>query len=161
MISSNTNVLKVKLVNKLAKLPVRGSEYSAGYDIYLPSNEDDKHEIAVPCSTSRINDSLLVEVYDMGIQIEPPKGYWYMLVLRSSMIKSGYTLANNVGIIDEDYRGNIKVALTNSTLKSTLIAGTRIAQLIPMQTINHTVVECSELKESDRGSGCFGSTGKK
>ncbi len=52
-----------------------------------------------------------VEFYDTGISVEPPYGYYFDLVGRSSISKSGYILANNMGIIDRTYRGNIIVPL--------------------------------------------------
>lgn len=75
--------------------------------------------------------------------------------------KYGLAPANCVGIVDSDYRGDIKVALHNYSDKNQVIdVGERIAQLVIQPISLCTPVEVDELDETERGSAGFGSTGK-
>ena len=85
-----------------------------------------------------------------------------MVYARSGLaIKHGIGLLNSVGVIDSDYRGEIKVGLINQFDKDYEIQpNERIAQLI-IQPISHPeIIECDTLGDTQRGSGGFGSTGK-
>lgn len=131
-------------------------------------------ENAVPLQKSRISDSGIdvtiidvvkefgnTKLYGTGIKVSPPYGYYFDLVPRSSIIKTGYMLANSVGIIDRTYRGEIMVALTkiDETMPDIELPS-RIAQLI-LRPIEHVkLVEVESLDDTNRGSGGFGSTGK-
>ena len=102
-----------------------------------------------------------VELYDTGIAVKPPSGYYFDLVPRSSIIKSGYILANSVGIIDADYRGSIKVPLIKiDDTKPNLETPIRLVQLIPRKIEHFEVLEVQELDDTVRGSNGFGSSGK-
>ncbi len=104
-----------------------------------------------------------IELYDTGIKIKPAYGYYFDLVPRSSIIKSGYMLANSIGIIDRTYLGNIMVPLVKIDKNAPdLILPNRLVQLIPRQIIhfNFNEVENIESEESARGDGGFGSTNK-
>jgi dUTP pyrophosphatase len=101
-----------------------------------------------------------VYYYDTGIVVEPPQGHYFEIYARSSLCKSGHMLANNVGIIDANYRGNLIVALVKVQPDAAdLELPARIAQLIPRQLIHFEAEEAESLTETVRGSGCFGSTG--
>ena len=105
-----------------------------------------------------------VELYDTGIKIKPSFGYYFDIVPRSSIIKSGYMLANSVGIIDRTYLGNIMVALIKIDKSAPdLTLPNKIVQLIPRHIIHVDFEEVKEeqLGETDRGDGGFGSTNKK
>ena len=76
-------------------------------------------------------------------------------------IKHGIGLLNSVGVVDSDYRGEIKVPLINhSSEKFTVTNGMKIAQMIMTPVILPDIAEVDELDETERGSGGFGSTGK-
>jgi deoxyuridine 5'-triphosphate nucleotidohydrolase len=102
-----------------------------------------------------------VILYDTGVVVQPPYGYYFEVVPRSSLSKSGFTLANSIGIIDPGYRGTIKVALKkNSTSTPDLDLPFRAVQLIlRKQTLSRSVYSKSDLSESSRSTGGFGSTG--
>ena len=89
-----------------------------------------------------------------------PKGYVGLIYARSSLgTKKGLAPANKVGVIDADYRGEIKVVLYNQSSSEQIISpNERIAQIVitPFMQVNFTEVE--ELDETERGQGGFGST---
>lgn len=145
----NGNELKVLKLNELAILPTRGSDYSAGLDLY---SVDDKVVIN-PGETKFIG---------TGLAMEPPAGTFIAIVARSGLsTKQGLAPANKFGVVDEDYRGEVKVALYNqSSEPRTINYGDRIAQAIVMPYILCDVSEVTELSDSDRGENGFGSTGK-
>lgn len=96
-----------------------------------------------------------------GFCLGLPKGYEAQIRARSGLsTKHGITLINAIGTIDEDYRGEIKVALVNLSLDSwTLKRGERIAQMIIAPYIQGEFIETETLEETSRGAGGFGSTG--
>lgn len=98
-----------------------------------------------------------------GLAIALPSADYVALVFaRSGLgIKQGVCLANGVGVIDSDYRGEIGVGLVNlGDNPYTVRPGDRIAQLMVTPVVRPTVVPVSELDETDRGAGGFGSTGR-
>ena len=98
--------------------------------------------------------------FDTGIAVEPPEGYYFELVGRSSISKSGYMLANNIGIIDDSYRGSILVALVKINPSAPdLELPCRLVQLIPRQLVLMEPKEVDELSDTIRGTGGFGSSG--
>ena len=105
-----------------------------------------------------------VEFYDTGIRIKPNFGYYFTLVPRSSISKTGYMLANSIGIIDRTYLGNIIVALRKIDKNAEdLVLPSRLVQIIP----NHIVhlqfkqVDDIDISGTERGDGGFGSSNKK
>ncbi len=118
-----------------------------GYDLYL---------------IEKIKEENGVIMYDTGIAVSPPEGYYFEVVGRSSISKSGYMMAKNIGIIDESYRGSIKVALikVNPNAKE-LELPIRLVQLIPRQLILMNGIQVETLDETTRGEGGFGSSGTK
>ena len=98
-----------------------------------------------------------------GIAIALPSAEYVALVLaRSGLgIKHGITLSNGVGVIDSDYRGEIRVGLTNlSDIPYTVQPGDRIAQLAIVPVVQAQLELVQELDETERGAGGFGSTGR-
>lgn len=98
-----------------------------------------------------------------GIAIALPSADYVALVFaRSGLgIKQGVCLSNGVGVIDSDYRGEIGVGLVNLGQSAyTVRPGDRIAQLMVTPVVQPTVVQVSELDDTDRGAGGFGSTGR-
>jgi dUTP pyrophosphatase len=101
-----------------------------------------------------------VQFFDTGIAVRPPLGYYFEVVGRSSISKSGYTLANNIGVIDPNYRGSIRVALfKHNPDMPQLPTPNRLVQLIPRAFHHFEPKEVDNLNETDRGDGGFGSTG--
>jgi dUTPase len=99
-----------------------------------------------------------IEFYDTGISIEPPKNMYFDLVGRSSISKTGYMLANNIGIIDQSYRGNIIVPLIKIDSQfPNLELPVRLVQIIP-RSIEHLIPIESFLSDSNRNDKGFGST---
>lgn len=152
IVSVDTNAtLKIKRVTDTAILPTRGSKYAAGIDLYA--------DIHVPFITIAPHQT---KVIGSGVACEFPEGYWGMVVPRSSIgIKRGLSLANNSGVIDYDYRGEIKLAFVNHTEHDVILErGERVAQMILLPYFLYDVVEVGELSETERGEGGIGSTGK-
>lgn len=139
---------QVKRLDDRAKDWTRGSKESACWDLY--ALEDVKFEP---------NEIKLVRT---GWAIEPPKGFRANIYTRSSTpIKKGFMLANSVGVIDNDYRGELFVQLINvSETYNQVNAGERLAQLefVPYHKMQVVVVD--ELGDTERGEGGIGSTGQ-
>ena len=144
-------IIKFKRLNDLAKIPTRGSERSAGYDLYAATDYD----IHIPPhATVKIG---------TGLVITPPHGYFGAIFARSGIAtKRGLRPSNCVGVCDEDYAGEYIVPVHNdsSTMK-TVQAGERIAQLIILPYQDLCFVEVDEVEDTDRGIGGFRSTGNK
>ena len=96
-----------------------------------------------------------------GFAIEIPPGYEVQVRPRSGLaLKHGITCLNTPGTIDSDYRGEVKVILANLGQDTFAVRrGERIAQLVPAPVLRATFEEVSQLSDSERGSGGFGSTG--
>lgn len=102
-------------------------------------------------------------VLPTGIAVALPSPEYVALVFaRSGLgIKHGITLSNGVGVIDSDYRGEIKVGLTNlSDVPYSVQPGDRIAQLAVMPVVRAELECAQDLDETARGTGGLGSTGK-
>ena len=103
--------IKIKKLNDFAKMPTRGSEYAAGYDLYAAT---DDNIIIMPHSTVKIS---------TGLSFEIPEQTFVAIFARSGIAtKRGLRPANCVGVIDSDYRGPIVVALHNDTNETMEIA---------------------------------------
>ncbi len=103
------------------------------------------------------------KVVPTGISVALPSNEYVALVyVRSSLgFKYGITLSNSVGVIDSDYRGEIKVSLVNLSDKDFVInPGDRIAQLVVTPVVVPNIQVVNKLDETKRGDGGFGSTGK-
>ena len=145
-------VLKIKKVQENAVIQKRATEGSAGLDICAC--------IDAPLTLSG-GDTALIPT---GLAIELPSSqYGAFVFARSGLsIKHGIGLLNAVGVIDSDYRGEIKVGVINQIKEPyTIEPGERIAQLVIMPVATLPVEEAQTLGESERGAGGFGSTGTK
>ena len=98
-----------------------------------------------------------------GIAVEIPSGYYAAIYARSGIAsKRNLRPANCVGVIDSDYRGEIKVPLFNDSNENQIIENKeRVAQMVIMPYLNVTFNEVENLSESNRDKGGFGSTGTK
>jgi len=101
-------------------------------------------------------------VISTGLKVEIPRGYVMLIYSRSGHgFKSDVRLANCVGVIDSDYRGEIKVKLTNDGNSIfNVAAGDRIAQFMLVSVPRFEFESAENLSLTDRGEGGFGSTGK-
>ena len=97
-----------------------------------------------------------------GFAIAIPPGYEVQVRPRSGLaLKHGITCLNTPGTIDEDYRGEVKVILANLGNEPFAVKrGERIAQLVPAPVLKASFREVTELGETTRGTGGFGSTGQ-
>ena len=141
--------MNIKLLSDKAKIPTRGSEYAAGWDLYAAEST-----IIPPHTTAKISTDIAIEI---------PEHWWGGVFARSGLAtKQGLRPANCVGVIDSDYRGPIIVALHNDSDETRFVSGgDRNAQFIflPMCYIHDwTVVD--ELSDTERGDGGFGHSGK-
>ena len=143
--------VKIKLMRENAVLPEYKTEGAAALD--LTSCAD------APV-TIRPGERILIPT-GIAISISSPY-YVALLCARSGLAsKAGIALANGVGVIDSDYRGEIFAAMiNNSDAEYTIQPGERIAQLMfmPIERAAFTLTDC--LDETERGAGGFGSTGK-
>lgn len=100
-----------------------------------------------------------LEYYTTNIKIKPPFGWYYDLVPRSSMPKTGYILANSVGIIDRTYTGPVIAVLIKSDKNSPdLQLPAKIVQLVLRPAVYSEIVEVDNIEDTNRNSGGFGST---
>ena len=143
--------IKVKRLKEGAVMPTRGTEYAAGSDLYACI---DSPIVIAPHETVMIGTGLAMEI---------PAGYAGLIYARSGLAsKKGLAPANKVGVIDADYRGEVMVALHNhSNASVTIDPQERIAQLVITPYLTAHFEETSELSETVRGAGGFGSTGTK
>ena len=143
--------LKVKKLDENAKLPSYGSEYAAAADLFCLTDDDEI--LIAPEMTVFIH---------TGIAMEIPEGYVGLIYARSGLgTKQGLAPANKVGVIDSDYRGEIIVALHNHSGEDRRIYnGDRIAQIIITPYVHADFEEVTELSDTTRGAGGFGSTGQ-
>jgi dUTP pyrophosphatase len=97
-----------------------------------------------------------------GIAIEIPMNHVGLVAIRSSVGKAGVALANSVGVIDSDYRGEIKLCLTYTAGSGGhyIRKGQAVAQIVIMPVLQVELVEVDALSTTERGDGGFGSTGK-
>lgn len=137
--------LRVKLLHPYAKMPTK-AYCSAGYDLYSP------REISILPG--------LRTLVALGIATEMPHGYFGKIFGRSGLAsKQGISVLG--GVIDNDYRGEWKVVLLNTSNKELFTgAGSRIAQVVFMPYGHFQVNEVDELQGSERGDAGFGSTGR-
>lgn len=146
--------IKVKKLHHDAKIPQYASPGAACFDLHALTN---------PEHPSMVNPGTPA-TFRTGLSVEIPAGCAMFIFSRSGHgFKNDVRLANCVGIIDSDYRGEIQVKLTNDNsdgCSMTVNNGDRIAQamIVPVQTI--AFIEADDLSETERGAGGFGSTGQ-
>jgi dUTP pyrophosphatase len=130
-----------------AVFPTKGTALSVGYDLTAFS-------VAKQISAK-------TALYDTGLIVQPPPGYYTEILPRSSLSKTGYMLSNSVGIIDPDYRGRLLIALTkvDESAPDLELPFTK-CQLILRRAEFYNVRETSSLDDTERGTGGFGSTDK-
>lgn len=143
--------LQVKKLDPNAKIPTYGTAYSAGADLCVCLEQP---VVIQPGRT---------EFLPTGLSIAVPNGYAGLIFARSGLsTKRGVAPANKVGVIDADYRGPVMVALHNhGDIPQTVEPGDRIAQLVVVPVLAPEMELVEELDATERGTGGFGSTGRK
>ena len=142
--------INVKKLNPNAKLPVYGSQYAAGADLFACEEQ--------PVSSAAGQTAFL----HTGIAVELPEGTVGLVYARSGLAcKQDLAPANKVGVVDCDYRGEIMVALHNHGNQTRIVnGGDRIAQFVVAPYLPAEFEQAEELSQTVRGAGGFGSTGK-
>lgn len=136
-----------------AIVPTFGSDGAAGADLYARIDNERHMQAIYPNST---------QVISTGICMEIPENYVGLVFSRSGLAtKQGLSLANCVGVIDSDYRGEIKIALHNHSDSIRKVKhGERVAQIVLVPFLKPTFYEQDSLSDTTRGEGGFGSTGQ-
>lgn len=147
----NENKAPIMRVYTDGQAPTRGTEKSAGLDLY--NNGD-----------TVIMHRGVWRAVETKTHVEIPDGYFGMVVPRSGLGMKGITLVNGTGIIDSDYRGEIGIKLQNTGTETVVIeSGDRVAQLIILPYLHvdlERVPSVEVLTDTKRGRGGFGSTGR-
>lgn len=165
-------VLKVKRLHPDAKLPTQANPNDAGFDVYAIDDGTIK--------LTRVNQgkfALAYVQYKTGLSIEPPEGYHVELFPRSSITKQDVVLANSIGLVDQDYRGEVIFRFKVCIFRNFIIdertdsatslhkylniykAGDRIGQFVLRKTYHYEIQEVDNLSNTIRGKGGFGSSG--
>lgn len=142
--------VKFKKIHASAKLPVKGSLHAACYDVYADSITFDGDKVKV----------------GLGFKTEIPVGYKGIIVPRSNLTKYSWVLNNSFGVIDADYRGEWMSIFTPIQIGSIVPdfpygVGDRVAQIYFEKVLDIDFEEVTELSDTQRGEGGFGSTGVK
>ena len=141
--------IKVKKLTDTAIVPTKSRKTDAGYDLYA-----DEDVAIYPEDTKLIS---------TGIAFATPDGYAGLIWDRSGLGSKG--IHRHAGVVDSSYRGEVKVALSNSRSSHEdniyfINRGDRIAQILFQKVPHFDLVETEELDDTDRGSSGFGSSGK-
>ena len=151
---SDTKV-RIQRLTETATMPLRGSQNAAGYDLFAAE------EVRVPGCTLRPHDNVHVgnAVVPTGLAFEIPHGFYGRVVERSGLAFRQHLHCGS-GVIDSDYRGEVRVLVYNFSDQAFVIErGMRFAQIIFERIGEFEIEDCAELAETQRGSGGFGSTG--
>ncbi|MCL0041991.1 dUTP diphosphatase [Peptococcaceae bacterium] len=141
-------IIKVKKLHPNAKIPQKATDGSAGFDLHCI--EEKTVNSGEHCTLST------------GLAFEIPQNYVMLIYARSGYAKKyGITLSNAVGVIDSDYRGEVKILIHNTgKTKVTFKPNDRVAQAIIHKLPDIEIIECDELSKTDRDTKGFGSTGR-
>lgn len=143
--------VKYKALDPRAKVPAYATSGAAAADLHAVLDE--------PLTVQPMQRILV----PTGLAIELPSAQTVALVYARSglSIKHGLCMANGVGVIDSDYRGELRVPMINlGTEAYTIQPGERVAQLCIAPVFTAAFVPADTLGDTDRGEGGFGSTGK-
>ncbi len=135
--------VKIKKLHELVEIPTYAQPGDAGLDL-----------TAVDITTDEYGNAVI----HTGLAVEIPEGYVGLVFPRSSISKYDMHLRNSVGVIDSGYRGEIIVKFGYKPEGTLYKMGDKIAQLIILPYPQITFEEVTELSETERGEGGFGST---
>lgn len=142
------NQLRVEITSNTARPPIRATTASAGLDLSLAADVTLRNQT--------------ITVVELPYKVAIPNGYVGLLALRSSLGARGIAIPNSVGVIDSDYRGNLKLPLSllHDSGPTLLRAGERVAQLVLLPVALPMPVEATvAADETQRGGRGLGSTG--
>jgi dUTP pyrophosphatase len=140
-------IVKFRPTKTYTKLPTKGSKGAAAFDCYIPEN----YPALNPGE---------IRIVNLGFQVEVPIEYELQVRARSGLASKGIMVANGVGCVDSDYRGDVGVILWNASgAIQPLNQGDRICQLKLSYAPNIVWEMVDVVEETERGSGGFGSTG--
>lgn len=140
--------IRMNLISKHHK-PSYSNEHAAGLDLRVSTEE--KVEIK-PLGHYLVR---------TGVHVQIPEGYFGLVAIRSGLGMKGLTLSNSIGVIDEDYRGEVRIPLFNHGEESLILEdGERVAQMILIPYVQADLHFVDELEESERGNDGFGSSGR-
>jgi dUTP pyrophosphatase len=143
-------VVKVAKTDPHAKMPTKGSDHAAGWDLYCLEDTVVSFRSSVKLRT--------------GLRVAIPEGFEGQVRARSSLGSKGLILPHSIGTIDADYRGELFVLMTwiGEGKSYKVKSGERIAQLViaPIPDVQFSEVDVGELGDTARGEGGFGSTGR-
>lgn len=154
------NTIKFIKFRESATIPAKAHPEDAGYDVFM--NKE----------FTTVDSKKCIITFNTGIGIVPPTGYYFILVERSSCYKSPFQLINKIGIIDQNYRGEVKAVMKYTPVKFSddinLVSlpdfpdTLRILQLIPVKCAPNFDIVVSNTIEAEeqtvRGDGGFGSS---
>lgn len=145
------NLIEFKKLPHAKNLPL------PGYETNLAAGMDIRAALNLPITLKPGERELI----PTGLQMALPEGYEAQIRPRSGLaIRHGITMLNSPGTIDADYRGEVKVIAINHGQEDFIVShGDRIAQMVIAPVVQLPIKEVSELGETDRGEGGFGSTG--
>lgn len=142
--------MKIEQIHLSLIMPSTGTVDSAGYDLYMP-----EAGVIEPGQTKKVL---------LGFASEVPKGYGALLMPRSGAGSKGISLANTIGLIDADYRGewmavmHLDAEVTDKPFHWE--AGDRLLQFVLVPIFKPALEKVDSVQQSGRGAGGFGSTGK-
>jgi dUTP pyrophosphatase len=144
---TNAGIVRFVLDDESAVVPTRAHPSDIGYDL-----------TAIDIY-KKISES--ITLFETGIRVSPPEGYYLEILPRSSMSKTGYMLANSVGTIDPTYTGTLKIALikVDKELPDIDLPFTR-CQLVVRKAEYVEMVQVESIENTLRGEGGFGSSDK-
>lgn len=146
--------VKIKRLNKKAKLPKYAKPGDACFDLVATSRE---------YVLSKDNpEEIIVAKYGTGLAFEIPEGYVGLVFPRSSVVNTQMSLTNSVGVIDSGYRGEVMANFYPYDFGEfcPYNVGERIAQMMIIPIPQIELIEVDKLSSTERGTGGFGSTGK-
>ena len=136
---------KIKKLRKDAVIPQKAHVSDAGYDLWILGEH------------KRLDTGVVL--YKTGLSLAAPMGYYFEIIPRSSIVKSGYIQANSLGIIDNGYRGELFVPLVKVDPSAPDIEfPKKIAQLVLREMLTVEFIEVGELNDTVRGEAGYGST---
>jgi len=143
----NPLTIKCLTKDKRCVIPTKAYDTDVGYDLTII----DIFKV--------VSDT--ITIFETGIAVSSPEGYYVEIIPRSSLSKSGYMLANSIGIIDPSYTGTLKIALIKvDHTTPNLELPFKCCQLVLRKLENSNLELVDSFKETERGTGCFGSTNK-
>lgn len=141
------NVIYFKKLNENAHEPTKKTEGAAAFDLYASQNVDLK--------------ARQVTMVPTGIAVQIPEGYFGYIRPRSGISVQEKVILCSSGVIDSDYRGEVVVPFYNAKDQgSSIYVNQRIAQLLILPVPEFKFTEVTELGDTERGKGGFGSTGR-